>query len=224
MPQWLPWIKKTLRGQCKIAKGSLGDQCPSDGPAAFPAQAHRETSPLWYHSPGLTSQTYDSHQNRSLGCDFARLSGNRSGLAFGSPRRPESSSILWTASTSPPAGWNDRRSWARASSGSWPRLGKLSRDCLSHCAASTPTMAVNSSILTCLTSASKDPKTLRVQFTRSRPYKKDDNAHVEQKNWTHVRKLLGWERYDTLQALKIINQLYRAAADLSESVPALHEA
>jgi hypothetical protein len=28
----------------------------------------------------------------------------------------------------------------------------------------------------------------RIQFTRGRPYKKDDNAHVEQKNWTHVRK------------------------------------
>jgi len=52
------------------------------------------------------------------------------------------------------------------------------------------------------------PKGSRVQFTRSRPYKKDDNAHVEQKNWTHVRKLLGWERYDTLEALKRINPLY----------------
>ena len=48
-----------------------------------------------------------------------------------------------------------------------------------------------------------------VQFTRSRPYKKDDNAHVEQKNWTHVRKLLGWDRYDTLEALQAINDLYR---------------
>ncbi len=47
-----------------------------------------------------------------------------------------------------------------------------------------------------------------VQFTRSRPYKKDDNAHVEQKNWTHVRKLLGWDRYDTLEALNAINRLY----------------
>jgi hypothetical protein len=52
------------------------------------------------------------------------------------------------------------------------------------------------------------PKTSRVQFTRSRPYKKDDNAHVEQKNWTHVRKLLGWDRYDSVEALKMINQLY----------------
>ena len=44
---------------------------------------------------------------------------------------------------------------------------------------------------------------------RSRPYKKDGNAHVEQKNWTHVRKLLGWHRYDTVEALNRINQLYQ---------------
>jgi hypothetical protein len=53
------------------------------------------------------------------------------------------------------------------------------------------------------------PKDASVQFTRSRPYKKDDNAHVEQKNWTHVRKLLGWDRYDTPEALNSINELYQ---------------
>jgi len=47
-----------------------------------------------------------------------------------------------------------------------------------------------------------------IQFTRSRPYKKDDNAHIEQKNWTHVRKLMGWDRYDTAKALEAANQLY----------------
>ena len=35
-----------------------------------------------------------------------------------------------------------------------------------------------------------DQKT--IQFTRGRPYKKDDNAHIEQKNWTHVRKIFGY--------------------------------
>ncbi|RPJ37918.1 MAG: transposase [Planctomycetaceae bacterium] len=48
----------------------------------------------------------------------------------------------------------------------------------------------------------------RLQFTRGRPYKKDDNAHIEQKNWTHVRKLLGWNRYDSPQAVRAINALY----------------
>ncbi len=47
-----------------------------------------------------------------------------------------------------------------------------------------------------------------IQFTRSRPYKKDDNAHIEQKNWTHVRKFMGWDRYDSLQALNAMNDLY----------------
>jgi len=47
-----------------------------------------------------------------------------------------------------------------------------------------------------------------IRFTRGRPYKKDDNAHIEQKNWTHVRKLLGWDRYDTPQAVQAMNHLY----------------
>lgn len=46
-----------------------------------------------------------------------------------------------------------------------------------------------------------------IQFTRSRPYKKDDNAHVEQKNWTHVHKLIGWDRYDSPEALHAMNAL-----------------
>ena len=49
----------------------------------------------------------------------------------------------------------------------------------------------------------------QIQFTRGRPYKKDDNAHIEQKNWTHVRKIFGYERYDSKQALEAMNDLYR---------------
>ncbi len=47
-----------------------------------------------------------------------------------------------------------------------------------------------------------------VQFTRSRPYHKDDNAHVEQKNWTHVRQWLGYDRLDNPQTVPLLNQLY----------------
>ena len=49
----------------------------------------------------------------------------------------------------------------------------------------------------------------QIQLTRGRPYKKDDNAHIEQKNWTHVRKLLGWDRYDSGAAVEAINAVYR---------------
>ena len=47
-----------------------------------------------------------------------------------------------------------------------------------------------------------------IRFTRGRPYKKDDNAPIEPKNWTHVRKLMGWDRYDTPQAVQAMNPLY----------------
>lgn len=48
-----------------------------------------------------------------------------------------------------------------------------------------------------------------LKFSRSRPNKKNDNCYVEQKNWTHVKKVLGYLRYDTQGELKIINDLYR---------------
>jgi len=50
----------------------------------------------------------------------------------------------------------------------------------------------------------------KIEFTRSRPSRKNDNAYIEQKNWTHVRKILGYLRYDTLAELIIINDLYRS--------------
>lgn len=48
----------------------------------------------------------------------------------------------------------------------------------------------------------------KVKFTRSRPYKKNDNAHVEQKNWSHVRQLLGYDRFDNPNLVELINNLY----------------
>jgi hypothetical protein len=50
--------------------------------------------------------------------------------------------------------------------------------------------------------------TAPVQFTRSRPYHKDDNAHVEQKNWTHVRQLLGYQRFADFRLVAMMNGLY----------------
>ena len=50
-----------------------------------------------------------------------------------------------------------------------------------------------------------------VFMTRSRPYKKDDNAHVEQKNWTHVRQCFGYERHDNPEVVEPINALAKGA-------------
>lgn len=49
-------------------------------------------------------------------------------------------------------------------------------------------------------------------FSRSRPYKKNDNCLVENKNKTHVRQVVGYWRYDTLEELEILNELWEKLA------------
>jgi len=48
----------------------------------------------------------------------------------------------------------------------------------------------------------------QVQQTRSREYKKNDNAHIEQKNWTYVRQIFGYRRFDNPQVVDMMNDLY----------------
>lgn len=48
-----------------------------------------------------------------------------------------------------------------------------------------------------------------VAFTRCRPYHKNDQAHVEQKNWTVVRQLIGYQRLECPEAVEVLNGLYR---------------
>lgn len=47
-----------------------------------------------------------------------------------------------------------------------------------------------------------------VNFTRTRPYYKNDNAHIEGKNWTHVRQYLGYQRFDKIELVDLLNDLY----------------
>tara|TARA_B100000315_G_C14339298_1_gene478840 strand:+ start:212 stop:508 length:297 start_codon:yes stop_codon:yes gene_type:complete len=50
----------------------------------------------------------------------------------------------------------------------------------------------------------------QIAFTRSRPYKKNDSAHVEQKNWHVVRRLIGYDRYHSREALEQLSCVYRS--------------
>lgn len=48
----------------------------------------------------------------------------------------------------------------------------------------------------------------QITFTRSRPYRKNDQAHVEQKNWTVVRQVVGYRRYESQEALEVMCDVY----------------
>jgi hypothetical protein len=61
-------------------------------------------------------------------------------------------------------------------------------------------------------------RTQPVYFTRSRAYRKNDNAHVEQKNWTKVRQLLGYARYDQPELTELVQDLYRTEWRLLQNV------
>jgi len=48
----------------------------------------------------------------------------------------------------------------------------------------------------------------RITFTRARPYRKNDNCYVEQKNYSVVRQTVGYQRFDTAAELMVLKQLY----------------
>ena len=48
----------------------------------------------------------------------------------------------------------------------------------------------------------------RLTFTRARPYRKNDNCYVEQKNYSVVRQTVGYQRFDTAAELMVLKQLY----------------
>lgn len=46
-----------------------------------------------------------------------------------------------------------------------------------------------------------------ITFTRGRPYKKNDSAHIEQKNWDIIRKMIGYGRFETYKQLDLIKRI-----------------
>ena len=48
----------------------------------------------------------------------------------------------------------------------------------------------------------------KITFTRSRPFRKNDNCFVEQKNYSVVRRAVGYWRYDSDEELEVLNELY----------------
>lgn len=51
-------------------------------------------------------------------------------------------------------------------------------------------------------------KAIPLPMSRSRSYQKNDNAHVEQKNWTHVRQLFGYDRFESKELVPLMNEIY----------------
>ena len=116
--------------------------------------------------------------------------------------------------------WTERNPCsARARPSWWMRSSRFAGGCPSSSGPSTQTTAPSPSIHHLRGYC----ETLKIQVTRGRPYKKDDNAHVERKNWTHVRRLMGYLRYDSPKAVVAMNELYRGELRCFQNLHALVE-
>lgn len=70
-------------------------------------------------------------------------------------------------------------------------------------------------ILKLLLERKLNPYIRHYTISRSRPYHKEDNGHVEQKNGDKVRKLVGYHRYDQVEQIELLNQLYEVEDKIS---------
>jgi hypothetical protein len=107
------------------------------------------------------------------------------------------------------SGWTENRAlWTKASEGVVEQVKdveeRLPFDIIGF-ASDNGTEFLNDNLLKYLTD-----RVAPINMVRRRPYKKNDNAHVEQKNWTHVRKLFGYDRFDDQILVSMMNEIYRA--------------
>jgi hypothetical protein len=223
MPQWLPWIKKHFAINDKLAKELLAISARQMDRRLF---AHKRTvkrrlygttrpGSLLKHMIPIKTQHWDVTLPGYLEIDLVSHSGASAAGEF-----------LYTLDCVDIAtGWVERQAvMGKGQLGIVEALRQIEQRLpfgLRGIDSDNGSEFINAHLFNF---CQQRPKGQSVQFTRSRPYKKDDNAHVEQKNWTHVRKLLGWQRYDTFGSSHDNQFPLPAASNLSESVPALHEA
>jgi hypothetical protein len=207
IPQWLPWIKKHFKVNAKLEKDLLMisarqiDRRLKSHKHSVKRRLYGTTRPgsLLKHMIPIKTDHWDVTLPGYLEIDLVSHSGASSAGEF----------IYTLDCVDIATGWVERQAvMGKGQLGVVAALGEIEQRlpfALKGIDSDNGSEFINTQLFEF---CQQRPKAASVQFTRSRPYKKDDNAHVEQKNWTHVRKLLGWDRYDTLEALKVINQLY----------------
>lgn len=204
LPQWLPWARIHIRGltpkvECELLKMSPRqmDRRLQDKKRRLKGRIYGRTKPgslLKHHIP-IKTDNWDLHEPGYCEIDLVSHSGPHASGEF----------IYSLNVTDIHTGWCETRAiMGKGETGVVDALEDIRQALpfeLKGIDSDNGSEFINYHLLGYC-------EKHRIQFTRSRPYKKDDNAHIEQKNWTHVRKLVGWDRYDSLAQLKAIQALY----------------
>ncbi len=207
LPQWLPWAREHVRGvtpavEAQVLRMSARqmDRRLADKKRRLKRRLYGRTKPgtlLKHHIPIKTDQ-WDVHEPGFVEIDLVSHSGPHASGEF----------IHSFNLTDIHSGWGETRAlMGKGEAGVVAALEDMRKGlpfALKAIDSDNGSEFINYHLY-------RYCKKHGIQFTRGRPYKKDDNAHIEQKNWTHVRKLLGWDRYDTPALLEAMNALYRGS-------------
>jgi len=204
LPQWLPWARSHVRGLTPEVESALLKMSPrqmdrrlQDKKRRLKGRIYGRTKPgsLLKHHIAIKTDNWDVHEPGYCEIDLVSHSGPHASGEF----------IYSLNVTDIHTGWCETRAiMGKCETGVVDALEDIRQAlpfALKGIDSDNGSEFINYHLL-------RYCEKHHIQFTRSRPYKKDDNAHIEQKNWTHVRKLVGWDRYDSHEQLKAIQALY----------------
>lgn len=202
LPLWLPYLKKgvspSVRQQLLELSAATIDRLLAPVRARHPRRGLSTTKPgsLLRHQVALRGGPANTTEPGHLEADTVAHCGDTTAGDF----------IYSLTVTDPASGWTENRAtWNKGAAGILDQFGDMEN---------VPPFAVKSfhsdngsEFLNW--SLHRHLRERGVPFTRSRAYRKNDNAHVEQKNWTHVRQLFGHDRLEHPELVELMNAVYR---------------
>jgi hypothetical protein len=204
--EWLPHYEKEqgdlgdmLRGQLYAVSPSTIDRLLKPLRIQYPIKGLSGTKPgrLLKNQIPIKTDNWDVTQPGFLEADTVAHCGNSL-----------SGDFVWSLTmTDILTGWTENRAtWNKGAEGVIKQIKNIEKSLpfeLLGCDCDNGSEFLNYHLIRYLMKRDRP-----VQFTRSRPYHKNDNAHVEQKNWTHVRHLFGYDRFDNPAMVDLMNNLY----------------
>jgi transposase InsO family protein len=202
IPEWLPHLKKGISAEVRRQLLGLSaatiDRMLAPLRARHPRRGLSTTKPgsLLRHQVALRGGPANTTEPGHLEADTVAHCGDTTAGDF----------IHSLTVTDPASGWTENRAvWNKGAAGVLAQFAdteKMLPFALKSFHSDNGTEFLNWALHRHLNERN-------VPFTRSRAYRKNDNAHVEQKNWTHVRQLFGHDRLEHPELVELMNDIYR---------------
>lgn len=211
IPRWLPHYQKRrpelteLQAQLllEISRSSI-DRLLKAVRAKRGISATRAPTGQWYKSViPIQAKDWNITQTGHMQGDTVAHCGDRLEGAFVNSLTLTDIHTSWT---------ENRATWTKGSSVIIEALKEIEKNlpfAIHSIKFDSGSEFMNYGVISHLRSYGPNIRPKKIEVLRSRPYKKDDNCYVEEKNLTHVRQLIGYDRLDVPECAEILNRIYR---------------